>query len=72
MKLAWNGDLLQVLYAVPGATVADLIQSLRSQWKIPGTYPRLALFDEDGAELDPADPVPADDREYILRPVVIH
>ena len=72
MKLIWNGDLREVDYRMPGATVADLIESLRARFELPGSYPRLGLFDEGGTELPGDGPLPADGQEYTLRPAVIH
>jgi len=72
VKLIWNGDLREVSYAMPGATVADLIESLRGRFELPESYPRLGLFDEGGTEVPGDSPPPADGQEYILRPAVIH
>ena len=72
MKLIWNGDLREVDYTMPGATVADLIESLRGRFELPASYPRLGLFDEGGQQLDGDGPLPSDAREYILRPAVVH
>jgi hypothetical protein len=72
VKLIWNGDLRDVDYTMPGATAADLIESLRGRFELPESYPRLGLFDEGGQQVPDDGPLPADGQEYILRPAVIH
>ena len=72
MKVTWNGAVRTFTYALPGATIGDVIEALCGRFQIAGATTRYGLFTEHGVELDRDAPVPEMDEELTLRPAVIH
>lgn len=73
MRVVYNGEVHTFAYALPGATVDDVVQALCGRLQIAMPWTEMGLFTGAGVQLDPGASVSADDgRELILRPTVLH
>jgi hypothetical protein len=72
VKVTWNGAVHTFTYALPDATIGDVIEALCGRLQISGPTARYGLFTEHGVELDRDAPADEADEELILRPAVIH
>ena len=65
-KIVWNGEILEIPFAVGHGTAGAVLALLRSH------EPELGLFTMGGIQLAADEVLPGDGEELTLRPVYVH